>query len=266
MEITRFEIKYDSAAKDYEILLVPLGDFHVGSINCNKEKLEKYVKWITDTPNIYWWGMGDYADCIIWQDAKRFDFDTLDPNLPTPDEQYQYVKDLLTPIKDRCFGLHLGNHDYELQRRHGHRYVDLDLCKPLNLKFLGFNAFIRLHLERVGKNGQTIDICSTHGSSYARTAGGKINALMNWANGFDADIFAMGHLHDKFAHERPYYALSTNMTLVERRQVFVLTGGFEEGYKEGTVSYIERRNLNPIKTGIVKITINPETKNIRAQA
>lgn len=267
LEITKYEIKYESASKDFEMLFVPLGDFHVGNINCDKKKLEEYVKWIADTPNIYWWGMGDYADCIIGGgEDPRYDFDSLDPNLPTPDEQYQYVQDLLTPIKDRCFGLHLGNHDYDLQKRHAHRYVGRQLCPNLGLKFLGYTAFIRIHMERTGKNGQTIDICSTHGSSFARTPGGKINALMHFANGFDADIYTYGHTHDKYIHERPYYVLSTNMVMVERKQVFALTGGFLKGYQEGTVSYVERKNLEPLKTGIVKITVWPESKQIRAQA
>lgn len=249
-----------------EILFVPLGDIHAGNKNCDYQKFEEYVNWIKATPNIYWLGMGDYADCILAGDEKRFDFDALDPNLPTPDEQYAYIEKVFRPIKDRCLGLLLGNHDFELQRRHAHRYVANDLCQRLELPFLGFNAYIRLHFTRKGKNGQTIDICATHGSTNARTPGGKINPLMHWASGFQADIYCYAHTHDKYVHERPYYALSTNMTMVERKQVFVLTGGFLEGYKLGTLSYVERKNLSPSKLGIVKISIWPETKQVRGQA
>ena len=67
-------------------------------------------------------------------------------------------------------------------------------------------------------------------------------------------------------HEREYYQLSTNNVLVKRNQVFALTGGFLEGYKIGTTSYVERMNLHPSKTGIVKISVWPETRKIRAQA
>ncbi len=264
MELVKHEIQYDKVSGN--ILLVPLGDEHVGHKNFNKTKFEEYVGWIEKEDNVWWWGMGDYSDAIIGTgDDKRYDFDQLDPNMPTPDEQYLYVESQLKRIKDKCFGLHLGNHDYELQRRHAHRYVAF-MCNSLKVPFLGSNAFIRLHFKRTGKNGQVIDICSTHGSSNGRTPGGKINALMNFANGFDADIYAYGHTHDKYAHERSYYTLSTNMTMIERKQVFVLTGGFLEGYQQGTTSYIERKNLSPMRTGIVVITVNPENKQIRAQA
>ena len=266
MEITKYVIDYGTHNDDAQILIVPFGDFHVGNKNANKSKLESYAKWIADTENIYWYGTGDYSDAIIHSDEKRYDFDSLDPKLPTPDEQYFYNQSLLEPIKDRCFGLMLGNHDLELQRRHAHRYVANQLCPALNVPFLGYNCFILLKLTRKGKNGQRIVICATHGSTSARTPGGKINNLMNWAKGFDADIYTYAHTHDKYVHEQTYYELSTNLTMVQRKKVFALTGGFLEGYQEGTLSYVERKNLEPLKTGVVKITVFPETKKIRAQA
>jgi len=269
LEIHQWEISYEH--QNGEILLVPFGDQHVGHVNSDKKKIEEYVGWIANTPNIYWFGTGDYSDCIIHSDERRYDFDCLDPDLPTPDEQYQYVAELLGQIKDKCLGLLYGNHDFELQRRHGHRYVALDLIPAVSTEtrpvpFLGYNAMIKLKFKRKHKNGQSIIIVATHGSSNARTPGGKINALLRWAQGFNGDVFCYAHTHDKYVHEREYYELSTNMTLVERRQIFCLTGGFLEGYKQGTTSYVERKNLEPMKTGIVKISIWPETKKLRAQA
>ncbi len=170
MELVKHEISYDDI--DGNVLLVPLGDEHVGHKNFNKTKFEEYVGWIEKEKNVWWWGMGDYCEAIISTgDDKRYDFDQLDPTMPTPDEQYMYIESQLKRIKDKCFGLHLGNHDYELQRRHAHRYVAF-MCDSLKVPFLGYNAFIRLHFARRGKNGQVIDICTTHGSSNGRTPGG----------------------------------------------------------------------------------------------
>ena len=217
--------------------------------------------------------MGDYADAITHSDERRYDFDSLDPELPTPDEQYAWVRAEFAKIKTNCLGLHIGNHDFELQRRHEHRYVKMDLCDSLELPFLGYNAMTRLKFilkkrngERMHRNGGTITIASTHGSTNARTAGGKINPMLLWASGLSADIYLYAHTHDKYAHEERYYALSTNESLVERTRVYCLTGGFLEGYQQGTLSYVERKNLRPLKTGVVKIIVNPMTLRIRAQA
>lgn len=264
MEIITKIIPYEKTNED--ILLVPLGDEHAGNINFNRDKFEKYIKWIADNENMYVIGMGDYADAIIHDDDKRYDFDTLDPDMPTPDEQYDYIIDQHKPIKDKLIGLHSGNHDYELQRRHTHKYVTRDMVKTLGAPHLASNAMIRLKFKKKGKNGQSIVIASTHGSSNARSDGGKVNALKNWATSFNADLYLYAHTHARLTVERMYYELSTNNVMVERDQGFALTGGFLEGYLPGTISYVERKNLTPIKTGIVKISINPDTRKMRLQS
>ena len=173
-----------------DILIIPFGDLHLGNKNCNKTKIKEYIDWIKHTPRLYWIGMGDYADAITHSDERRYDFDSLDPELPTPDEQYAWVRAEFAKIKTNCLGLHIGNHDFELQRRHEHRYVKMDLCDSLELPFLGYNAMTRLKFilkkrngERMHRNGGTITIASTHGSTNARTAGGKINPMLLWASG-----------------------------------------------------------------------------------
>ncbi len=265
MELFIYRIPYDG--KNYEAMLIPFGDIHVGNKNCNKAKVITYAQWIADNPNAYWWGMGDYADAIIASDESRWDHDCLDPELSTPDEQYAWVERIFEPIKDRCLGLHVGNHDYELQRRHGHKYVQNDLCKHLGVKYLGFDALIRVEFEN--KKGGKIyvqDICSTHGSTSSRYPGTRLNALQRWSEGFEADIYTMGHVHDKLVHETVYYSMNTNGKLEQKRKIHALTGGFLEGYIEGTVSYVERKNLMPIKTGIVRLSVWPEKQRVRGQA
>jgi len=108
--------------------------------------------------------MGDYADAITHSDERRYDFDSLDPELPTPDEQYAWVRAEFAKIKTNCLGLHIGNHDFELQRRHEHRYVKMDLCDSLELPFLGYNAMTqslpRMEAQMLARRAGKLIQCS----------------------------------------------------------------------------------------------------------
>lgn len=47
-----------------QIEIIPLGDAHFGSPNCNFKSLVNLIEYIKNTPNCYVIGMGDYWDCF----------------------------------------------------------------------------------------------------------------------------------------------------------------------------------------------------------
>ncbi len=257
MEIHTIELPYAET-----IRIVPFGDWHVGNINCQKDEISRYAEWIRKEKNTYWIGMGDYADSIVplWEE-KRYNVLERDQKFTTIDDQYNWIETQVSKISNKCLGLHTGNHDFNvLQQKGAHDYIT-DICKKFNLRYLAWNAFLSMQVE--GKMNFTI--CSTHGSSASKYAGTKLNALMNWAKDFDADIYLCGHTHTADVY-RSIQHWSDGEHLRENKKVYCLTGGFLKGYQEGTSSYIERKNLPPLKIGVVKISIYPDRKDIHAEA
>ena len=257
MQIYKIELPYAKT-----IRLVPFGDWHLGNINCQKDKIDEFVDWIAKEKDVYWIGMGDYADNIApLMEEKRYNVLERDPEFPTIDSQYEWIEKRMAKISKKCLGLHTGNHDFSfMQTKGGHDYVP-DICKRYDLRYLGWNTF--MYVDVADKMAFTI--CSTHGSSSARYAGTKLNSLMTWARDFEADIYLYAHTH-MATTLRTIQHWSNGEHLFESKKVYCLTGGFLKGYQEGTTSYIERKNLSPLKIGVVKISIYPDRNDIHAEA
>ena len=257
MEIYKINLPYAET-----IRIVPFGDWHVGNINAQKDKIDEYVEWIKKEKNCYWIGMGDYADNIIplWEE-NRYNISEIDKDFQTMDDQWNWIEKRIAKISDKCLGLHTGNHDCSfIQMKGGHDYVKT-LCQKYNLKYLGWNTFLLIEIG----DKMSFTICSSHGSSSSRYPGTKLNALMNWAKDFDADIYLYAHTHTATAL-RTIQHWSDGENLCESKKVYCLTGGFLKGYQQGTTSYIERKNLSPLNIGVVKISVYPDKNDIHAEA
>jgi len=272
LEIIDYEIPYKS--KKDKIYLVGLGDIHLGHAGCDKLKLIQTIDYIKTNPHCYWVGMGDYAECINMND-KRFDAQSIDPQFTIKDlgdlvkKQYQIIKKLLLPIRDKCIAILSGNHE-ETVRLKNYRDIATGLAEDLKLNYLGYSGFIRLKLKRTVKD-KTHSIVYLiyvhHGWGSARTSGAKVNRLDNFTKGFDADLIMIAHEHKKVIAP-PVTMLSVPLrgkkALVERKRIAVMTGGFLRGYQEGTQSYIERKGYNPSDLGVVRVILKCENHDIHA--
>jgi len=267
MELNVFEVPSDK-----RIQLIGLGDIHIGNINSDKKKFTEIVDWIYADKRRYWLGMGDYIEAILPSGSEwRYDTRTIDPYFwdkyrkdPATDlitEELAYFK-YVAKIKDRCLGLHEGNHEYTVWNHH-HLPVVPGLCRELNLKYLGPSAFTVLRFP----NCKPITIFSLHGDYAGRREGGAINRLHDIALGYDADLYMMGHTHWIHGSRGIVGYIHTNeeVSYKERKKAYVLTGAFLQASRVGSQSYIERKGLQPRKTGIVVISIDPKRHDIHVQ-
>ena len=191
--------------------IYPLGDVHVGALNCAEKQFKRVINEIRDDPNAYWFGGGDLLDAIILQDSKRFDPAVLpdwmltgDPDAVRKkisdmiDAQKERVIDMLKPIKDKCIGLLEGNHEHSIMKNHNRNLMN-DLCKGLGVDDLTDCCFIRLRFTRQTCNGKTpvvnIRMFATHGFGGGRTAGAEPNHLSRLALDKDCEIVLRGHSH-----------------------------------------------------------------------
>jgi len=228
---------------------------HLGTKHCAEDKLKRKIKEINDDPWALWIGMGDYAECIN-KDDRRFDWDSVDRTLATPDEQFDWLAEVLAPIGDKCLGLLKGNHEYELYQRYNHDYVK-DLAKDLGAEPWVYSAFVRLRFNR-DRHRTKFDVYLHHGKTAARSKGGKINKLRSMDQIFEADIYAMAHVHDVEADKRPYLTVDSKLNIVEKRKLYVLTGGFSRGYVDDITTYVERNMYAPTTLGAMFLQFTPE--------
>jgi predicted phosphodiesterase len=246
----------NSKANIFEIVFI--GDIHVGHRNAELKIFRNVLNYIQNHESVFWIGMGDYADAIVPQDERRFDFDAVDRRLLTPEEQYNFIYESFKPIADRCLGLLTGNHDDVLREKYYHDWVD-ELAFRLGVFYGGIASYIRLNFN-CSKSCRTLNFYLHHGYYTGRTKSGQINRLESMMASFEADVYAMGHVHElAFTTSQTLY-YNRSMKEKEKLKYGILTGGFLRGYVEDSISYIEKRMLRPTRLGSAKITVKPFQK------
>lgn len=273
MKYLEVRVPYRSKSDIFHIY--PLGDLHVGHKNTHLELINRTIDIIAKDKFAHVIGMGDYGNTEIPGD-KYFDFDTLDLNYPTPDTQYEYVRQHLNKIKDKIDILLTGNHDDRMALKHSHNSVKEDIADRLGIPWSYTTAYIRYIFRIVGKNNDpkdlnhsghswTLDVYSHHGYAMEmRKRGSKTNRVLEMANIFPhADLYLMGHLHMADALKETPLRIDAKGKITEMVKYYVLTGGFLRGYVENNPSYIERKLLPPQALGSPCIAIRPYTHQIQ---
>lgn len=265
MEINLKTIKFKSKKQWYHI--IPIGDIHLGNIGSDVKKLKKLVEWIKEKDNVYWLGMGDFLDCINISD-KRFDPQTvalefrnaLDNLIPM---QMHAVIKILEPIKDKCLGLHEGNHERKIRLKY-HYDVIYEMWKAFNvpsIPMLKDAAITRLQFvydcKAKKRPSYKYDIFSVHGNVGGRKGGAKVNRLEDLCASFSADIYLIAHSHIKLTESKSMLYIDSKLNLKRAKRVLAVTGCFLNGYTEGAGGYCEQWMLPPTMTGVVKISLRP---------
>ncbi len=227
--------------KKKKVQIVTLGDIHLGDAACDKKLLGGTIKYIANTPDTYMIGMGDYLNAALKNSASDVYEDTIPPM-----EQYETILELFKLIKHKILGLHFGNHEYRITRETNFDITKM-LCNALGVKYLGWSVF---HKFKVGK--YNYDFFTTHGNSAAYTPEGKMRAVRKLSESFDADVYAMGHVHEIGVATDEIRRINYKQKIVERfKRYYVLTGHFLD-YED---TYAERKGYKPGKKGVAKITL-----------
>lgn len=276
MEIVEKNILYDSGSIVIPATfhIYPFGDIHAGSINCSENHIQQEVKEVQETPNAFWLGMGDYADCIL-KDDKRFDIAGLAPWVKKDnilETQRQWLKALFEPIKDKCLGLCTGNHEESIHLHYQYDFTR-NLCDDLGVPYAGYSAFFVLTFDREGSNeSHQYIIHAWHGAGAAQTEGSRVMRLMRLVNEIgSARIYLMGHLHAISTYQcdrLSYYRGRVKSQTV----VAAITGSWLKAYqqpKKGeslTPSYAEMKGYKPSVIGSPIIHISPQTDYISIES
>lgn len=244
-----------------ELILVPIGDFHVGSPYFLEKKLDKIINFVENTEQTYLLLLGDLIDNAVPNTISN-PFE----NIMTPQEQLNYLIEKLTPVSKKVLGIVSGNHEERSFKK-----VGLDIMAVLAGLFdCEYDPHIlvldiNIGSEKVGtrrgqKNRINYIVQVAHGSGGGRTHGGKMNAAVRYGQiVLNADIVITGHTHSaKYAEEAGYLVDKRNKAIVKHVKHFVIATSLL-GYED----YAQRRGLQPPSHTLSLIRLSGLTKDIQ---
>lgn len=173
----------------------------------------------------------------------------------TPQEQMDYIIDILTPVVEAglLLGLHSGNHCDRITKTTGINVMQI-ICRELHVPYLDHAAF---HIWYVG--GESYTAHSTHGSSGARLPYSKLKSALDVFRYTDVEMVLYGHLHG-LDHMTALFSTVDRRTRKVESVVrhAILTGSYLR-YKG---SYAEKKNLIPVQMGSPIISLYGEKHDI----
>lgn len=248
--------------------LYTIGDEHGGTKHCSATALQKQVNIIKNDPMALWVDVGDKCEFISPSDP-RWDTGVIE-DWVHPDnialDQSNWYCDLFSPIKDKCIGLLEGNHE-DAMRIHSHIDVQKYICDKLGVDNLGYSCFIRFIFKR-NKSNEAHQFIGyfAHGSGWAVTKGAKLNRLQRVMDAFEADLYAIGHMHDIITDSKPYLTLDANNNIRQKEKVGAVTGCWFRTYSQGVrASYGEKRGFPPGAIGCPMFTITPALQTVTVE-
>lgn len=279
---TRY-ISYPSRADWFTIW--NLSDLHYGNKACAVDRLKEDVERIRRDPYSFWFGGGDYAEYISFRD-RRFDAETITADLQIKDlgrlgrVLTERVRDILMPIRGKCLGLLYGNHENSYARENDQRDLHGWLCTELGAANLDYSAFVdvafcrlggtpRIHAERpVKEGGETTGyrFYLHHGAGCAVTPGGKLNRLIQFMHAFDADIYMIGHVHDKKGQRLVRMGVDRYCNkIVAKESLGIISGSYLKTYAQDVTSYGEIRGYSPTALCAAFVRVRPNTRDMKGE-
>ena len=252
-------------------LIKPLGDIHLGSVNCDEALLDKDIQWILEN-DVLWAGLGDYCEFISPKDY-RFRPEDIAPwcrsEKDIAEAQLQRLIKKLGPIKHLCIGLCKGNHEDTIYDRYDNNVYArlLRYLKSNDSRIrLDTRGFIKLIFRRQTgsskSSGKTLDIFVEHGYGGGRMEGAPALALGRLAKNYNAKIFMEGHRHRELSMVDERISVRGNK-LVGEKLALICCGTYLKSWQPDTEIYAERKQYPPRPTGTPTIEIVPWQDEIR---
>ena len=241
------------------VYVYPLGDVHIGDKNCNMQRLDQYLKHLSEDDGIprFMIGMGDWLN-VATRHSKSSPFDQ---DL-TFDEQVDLACERLKPIADRILGMVIGNHEDRMRGELGFDPM-MHLCRILDVPYFGYSGVVSLRVDGKCKPKAKANrkdripqytFYAHHCTGGGDTPGGKMNRVVKLAQIFpSAQIYLGGHTHGEgtFKQEVEWWD-ELKHKIISRERIFVNTGAFLS--YDG--SYAEAKQMVPTGCGAPRIELS----------
>ena len=242
-----------------------LSDIHVGNVACAKKALYKDIKAINDNKFARWFATGDLGEYISARD-KRHDFNCVDPEIFDTPKKLGNIGNTLTdwlvekldPIKDKCLGIGIGNHEWSYAVANNQENMQRSLCKELKANYLGYTAFVDTIFKRGKVESKAIRHFLCHGSGGAVTTGSKLKKLKDYMSTHEANIYWIGHMHEDLTLPDELVTANRDCTKIDTKlRIAMCSGSYFRTYVQGHTTYGERKGYHPTSLGASVITLKP---------
>ena len=264
-----------------EFSIYDVADIHLLNRGCSKTHLVKDLKRIQDETYALFFEGGDYADWIFPGD-KRFDGEAFDENVRVIDLAKlgalvaDMIIDYFRPIRRKCLGFLIGNHEFTAMSRNSQMFVHDEICKRLKVPNMRFSGFTDVYFcyqpgfkgckltyaeQPPKKYTAKLRIFIHHGMGAANTAGGKINKLKSLVDMVDADLVMMGHVHEQFA--KAFLKLVPNhdcSDIGQKVTMGLITGSYLKTYAPDFTGYGEIKGYSATTLGATRARYIPSER------
>lgn len=178
---------------DNDIVIYPISDVHLGSLEHNKDEWEKFIGKIQNEPNAYVILAGDLIN-----NATRSSVSNIFDEVISPRAQKQKMVEYLKPIKHKILCAVCGNHERRsLKDADDDPMYDI-MCK-LNLEDIYRQniAFMKIQIGKKGNGRSNAYVFGvTHGAGGGIYTGAAVNRNERFSHVIDGlDCLVVGHTH-----------------------------------------------------------------------
>ena len=230
--------------------LIPLGDTHYGSPQCNTKFFLKIVDLIKDSEDTYCVGVGDLIENALVGSVGDIYEQTMSPR-----KQLEKVVEILTPIKHKILFMISGNHEQRTTRVSSQQPTR-EIAALLGVPFGGFSCYARFKVD--AKYG-IFTAYFHHNTGGGYTKGGKVNRSAKLRDITPtADATFSGHMHVTARTPAEWYECRGKG--IRKCVGYDYIIGSALSYDE---SYAEAKAKPPASTEFIKITFVGSTTGNR---
>ena len=152
-----------------QVTIYPLGDWHLGSPQCDVPYIKEVVREIKANPQAKWFGHGDLIEnALIGTPGDIY------KQLRGPADQVKEAVAILKPIKDKCLFILDGNHELRTDKASGLSPTNT-IASDLRARYVQYSCLFVLDLQKA-KTPRSFSCYAHHNAGGGYTAGGKVNA------------------------------------------------------------------------------------------
>lgn len=206
--------------KEFEkVELLPLSDIHRGHPQFIQKLWDGCKDWLLAAPNRFAVLNGDGFEMAI-QGSKGDVYHAM-----SPDEEYEWLRDNLKPVKHKIICATKGNHDERHGKQTGTDLLKL-LCEDvLNVPYSSTGTFLKLVVG--GQKDKPIAYTNyvLHGWGGGRETGGALNNAQRLPLIVEADVYITAHHHKPTVSVDAYFKPNLQANTLERRRRLYYIGG-----------------------------------------
>jgi UDP-2,3-diacylglucosamine pyrophosphatase LpxH len=244
-------IKADVDVLADQITIFPIGDLHIGSPHFERKILDKQLKKIDETKNARIILMGDLAEVSTKTSVGAGVYEQ-DQN---GQQQMMLAKSILYPYRELIDCIVGGNHEERIRKDSG---FDLSLyfaqLMGLEDKYANYQGVVNYTL-----NQRSFYVSVWHGAGGGSTSGGAMNRLVKQSNTVLADIYLMGHVHQRQACSKQLYIPDARNNKIDLMQQYFIVTGSALTHEN---SYAEMAGFAPSNVGFPKIQLSVKRKMV----